>query len=91
MVLLVRQCATSEEKVRLLEGALLELQCAERRQALAKQALQDFEAENDGKILSAELAQSLVRERFAGETEFDEARRRHEEGLRQCHELRDAS
>jgi hypothetical protein len=74
------------EIVTLLEAAHLELQGAERRLALARQALADFDAETAERNVSVELAESFRRERDL----LDAARRRHEESARLYRELREA-
>jgi hypothetical protein len=76
------------ETVSLLEGASLELQGAERRLALAKQALADFDADPANGPVSAELAVSLAHERDGLETELDAARRLYASCLAQFTELR---
>jgi lactam utilization protein B len=65
----------STEYISLLESARAELAGAERRLALARQALADFKAEHDGKVVSRDLALSLAHEKDAVETEVDAAER----------------
>jgi hypothetical protein len=60
--------------ISLVETSRAEL-AGERRLALAKQALEDFKAEHDGKVVSPELAWSLAHEKDAVETEVDAAER----------------
>jgi hypothetical protein len=69
--------------ISLLEASKAELAGAERRLALAKQALEDFRAEHDDKAVSRELALSLAAERDAVETELDAAARQ----VRHCEEI----
>jgi hypothetical protein len=62
--------------ISLLEASRAELAGAARRLSLAKQVLEDFKAEHDGKAVSRELALSLAHQRDALETEIDESLRR---------------
>ncbi len=64
--------------ISLEEQALLELNGAAQRLAIARQAIADFVSEHgDGDAVSTELRESLERERAMLETELDAARRQH--------------
>ncbi len=64
--------------ISLEEQAQLELNGAAQRLAIGEQALADFVSEHgDGDAVSAELRESLERERVMLETELDAARRQH--------------
>lgn len=71
--------------ISLEEQAQLELNGAAQRLAIATQALADFVSEHgDGDEVSAELRESLERERSMLETELDAARRQHEHCVEEC-------
>jgi hypothetical protein len=74
--------------VSLFEGAQLELAGAERRLALAIQALRDFDLEFADKVAGDELARSLAHERESLCCELDAAKRRHAECHAQAEEMK---
>ena len=76
------------ETVSLREGMRLELEGAAQRFAVARLAVEDFESQHAGNVVSAELAESLARQRDFVLTELDSARRRYEECQRQFQQMR---